>query len=72
MTLGVSFILALGFLLMFLWASKGGQYEDSETPAIRMLLDETVPDSHETEINKTEINKTESITKSITNGVTKI
>ena len=42
MTLGVSFLLALGFLFLFLWATKEGQYEDSETPAIRMLLDDEV------------------------------
>ena len=52
MTLGVSFLLALGFLILFLWASKKGQFEDSETPAIRMLLDD------EFEMTSTKQNKT--------------
>lgn len=36
---------ALGFVLatvfVFSWAVKGGQFDDMETPALRMLLDET-------------------------------
>ena len=38
--IGFSLLIALGFLLSFLWAVKSGQYEDDYTPAIRMLLDE--------------------------------
>lgn len=35
--------LALGaaFVGAFLWASRRGQFEDMETPAIRILFDET-------------------------------
>ena len=36
---------ALGFVLatvfVFSWAVRGGQFDDMETPALRMLLDET-------------------------------
>lgn len=36
---------ALGFVLasvvVFRWAVKGGQFDDMETPALRMLLDDT-------------------------------
>lgn len=32
--------LALGAVLAFLYAARSGQYEDLETPAYRMLLDE--------------------------------
>ncbi len=32
--------LALGFVLSFIWCSKNGQYDDLETPAYRILLDE--------------------------------
>lgn len=35
-----SLIVALGFLIAFLWAAKTGQFEDSYTPAIRMLHDD--------------------------------
>ena len=32
---------ALTFLGAFLWAVRSGQYEDTYTPAVRMLFDET-------------------------------
>ena len=38
----VSFIVALGFLLAFLWSVKSGQYDDSYTPSVRMLFDDKV------------------------------
>jgi cbb3-type cytochrome oxidase maturation protein len=30
---------ALGFLGAFIWATKDGQFDDDQTPAIRMLHD---------------------------------
>ena len=38
--IGCSLIVALGFLLAFIWAAKTGQFEDTYTPSIRMLFDE--------------------------------
>ncbi len=41
--IGLIFISALigsGFLIAFIWAMKSGQYDDAETPAIRMLFDD--------------------------------
>lgn len=38
--IAVSLMLAFGFLAAFLWAMNRGQYEDTHTPAMRMLLDE--------------------------------
>lgn len=35
----VSFIVALAFLIAFLWAVKSGQYDDDHTPSMRMLFD---------------------------------
>jgi len=35
-----SVLLGSGFLLAFFWAQKNGQFEDAETPAIRMLFDD--------------------------------
>lgn len=32
--------IASGFLLAFLWAMKSGQFEDLDTPSIRILHDE--------------------------------
>jgi cbb3-type cytochrome oxidase maturation protein len=36
----VSLLLALGFLLVFFWASKDGQFEDDYTPSVRILFEE--------------------------------
>lgn len=35
-----SLILGIGFLLAFFWAHNSGQFEDSQTPALRMLFDD--------------------------------
>ena len=37
-------LVAGGFLLAFVWAVRSGQFDDTCTPAIRVLLDES-PDS---------------------------
>jgi cbb3-type cytochrome oxidase maturation protein len=34
-------LVAGGFLLAFLWAVESGQFDDTYTPACRMLLDES-------------------------------
>src|SRR5262245_28380477 len=36
----VSVLLALGALVLFLWAIQSGQFDDLETPAIRILFDD--------------------------------
>jgi cbb3-type cytochrome oxidase maturation protein len=33
-------VVAAGFLGAFVWAVQSGQYDDTCTPAVRMLLDE--------------------------------
>jgi len=38
--IGVSLLVAIGFLIAFLIAVKKGQYKDTNTPAIRVLFDE--------------------------------
>lgn len=35
-----SLIVAIGFLIAFIWSVKSGQYEDDYTPSVRMLFDE--------------------------------
>lgn len=37
--IALSLIVALGFLGAFIWATKDGQFDDDQTPAIRMLHD---------------------------------
>jgi cbb3-type cytochrome oxidase maturation protein len=34
----LSVLIATGFLLAFIWAVRSGQYEDTCTPSMRMLL----------------------------------
>ena len=42
-----SLTVALGFLIAFLWAVRRGQYDDLETPSMRILNDdESVDESH--------------------------
>lgn len=36
----LSIVAAAGFLFAFIWAVRNGQYEDTDTPAMRALLDE--------------------------------
>lgn len=42
---------ALGFLGSFIWATKDGQYDDTTTPAMRMLFDNPVEPPTEDEEN---------------------
>lgn len=36
----VSLVLAIGFLISFIWAVKSGQYDDDYTPSVRVLFDD--------------------------------
>lgn len=38
----VSLIVAIGFLISFLWAVKDNQFEDDYTPAVRILFDDEI------------------------------
>lgn len=38
--IGVSSFVAVFFLIAFIYSVKSGQYDDTETPARRMLLDD--------------------------------
>ena len=39
----ISLVVALLFLAGFIWAVRSGQYEDTCTPALRMLADDDSP-----------------------------
>ncbi|MEM7655536.1 MAG: cbb3-type cytochrome oxidase assembly protein CcoS [Bacteroidota bacterium] len=41
--IGISLLVATGFLAAFLWAMKDGQYEDAYTPSVRMLYEHPAP-----------------------------
>lgn len=36
----ISLVVATGFLMAFFWAVRHGQFEDDQTPAIRILFDD--------------------------------
>ncbi len=38
--IAASLLVALVFLGGFIWAVRGGQYEDTYTPALRVLMDD--------------------------------
>jgi len=45
----MSSIIAVGFLIAFFLSVKDGQYDDSQTPAIRILFDDMKPRQNEEE-----------------------
>ena len=38
--IGFSLLVAVGFLIAFLWSVKSGQYSDTYTPSVRMLFED--------------------------------
>jgi cbb3-type cytochrome oxidase maturation protein len=38
--IGISLLVAIGFLIAFFWSVKSGQYEDDYTPSVRILFDD--------------------------------
>ncbi|MBL7913833.1 MAG: cbb3-type cytochrome oxidase assembly protein CcoS [Bacteroidia bacterium] len=45
--IGISLIVATGFLIAFIWSVRKGQYEDEYTPSVRMLLDDEISKKEE-------------------------
>ncbi|HEX8039289.1 MAG TPA: cbb3-type cytochrome oxidase assembly protein CcoS [Chryseosolibacter sp.] len=41
--IAISLTLALVFLTIFFWCMKSGQYDDTYTPAVRMLFENKAP-----------------------------
>lgn len=48
--IGASLLIAVGFLIAFIWSVKSNQYEDDYTPSVRMLFDNTTIQKKEKEI----------------------
>ena len=50
-----SLFVALTFLALFFWAVKTGQFDDPQTPSMRMLFeDEIISNKNKTLTNKTD------------------
>ncbi|MEO8862482.1 MAG: cbb3-type cytochrome oxidase assembly protein CcoS [Ginsengibacter sp.] len=39
--IGISILVATGFLIAFLWSARSGQYDDDYTPSVRLLFDDS-------------------------------
>lgn len=49
--IGASLIVAVGFLIAYLWAVKSGQFSDKHTPAIRILFEDKLKISKQNQEN---------------------
>ncbi|WP_394341947.1 cbb3-type cytochrome oxidase assembly protein CcoS [Spirosoma pollinicola] len=47
--IGISLLMAMGFLGAFLWSMRSGQQDDLYTPAMRMLVDDNEPTTASTD-----------------------
>lgn len=45
----LSLLLAAGFLLVYLWAARNGQFDDDFTPAVRILFDDKIKEKDDQE-----------------------
>ena len=46
--IGISLIVALIFLVGFIWSVRSGQYDDDYTPSVRMLFENEPPSKEKT------------------------
>lgn len=50
--ISISLLIAVGFLISFLWNMKSGQYDDTYSPSVRMLFDEKTGKTANTDKNE--------------------
>lgn len=50
--ISISIIVALLFLVAFIWSVRSGQYDDDYTPSVRMLFDNEIPTKEKKSIKK--------------------
>jgi len=48
-----SVIVAVGFLIAFIWNVKDGQYDDDYTPSVRILFEDEIKKENNTNITDT-------------------
>ena len=49
--IGLSLIVALIFLFLYIWSVKDGQFDDDITPAIRILFDDETTEDENIDIH---------------------
>ena len=47
--ISISVLIAVGFLIAFIWAVKSGQYEDTISPSVRILSEDRKPETENEE-----------------------
>ncbi|SHG72102.1 cytochrome oxidase maturation protein, cbb3-type [Chryseolinea serpens] len=47
--ISISLVIAVGFLLSFLWSMKSGQFDDTYSPSVRMLFEDKPEPEHQPE-----------------------
>lgn len=50
--ISVSLLIAIGFLVAFIWSVKTNQYEDDYTPSVRILFENEVKQSIESNLKE--------------------
>jgi cbb3-type cytochrome oxidase maturation protein len=48
----IGIVVAAGFLVLFIWAVKTGQYDDDYSPSVRMLFENKESSPEEEKTNK--------------------
>ncbi len=54
--ISASLIIAIGFLVAFIWSVKSGQYDDDYTPSVRMLFDDEIVSNKSTDLTNKQKN----------------
>lgn len=57
--ISVSLMIAIGFLIAFIWSVKSGQYDDDYTPSVRMLFDDELVSNKKKDITNNPKNTNE-------------
>ena len=52
--IGFSLLVAIGFLIAFLWSVGKGQYDDDYTPSVRILFDSNKPATQQDQVSDTQ------------------
>jgi cbb3-type cytochrome oxidase maturation protein len=50
--ISASLLIAIGFLIAFIWSVKSGQYDDDYTPSVRMLFEDELTTNKSETIKK--------------------
>lgn len=53
--IAISLLVALGFLIAYIWSVKNGQFDDDYTPSVRILFDDEIKIKNEKQESETNI-----------------